>query len=185
MTPRPATEQLVATALDLIAERPARVADVGTGSGAVAIAIAAAAPQVEVWAIDTGRRAVALARRNVRRHGLEGRVEVRRGDLLDPVPGSLDLIVANLPYLPAAEAHRHPDLRLEPAKAVFASGDGLNPYRRLVEASAQRLTAAGVLAIQLHRRIVVADGHELAALELALNGRAAHPRAPALVGAAA
>lgn len=73
MTPRPATEQLVAAALERLGERPARVVDVGTGSGALAIAIAAAAPRAEVWATDTSRCAVALARANVRRHGLQDR----------------------------------------------------------------------------------------------------------------
>src|SRR5206468_2293626 len=54
MTPRPASEQLVAAALARLEGRPARVADVGTGSGAIAIAIARAAPEAEVWAPDAG-----------------------------------------------------------------------------------------------------------------------------------
>ena len=172
MTPRVASEQLVVRALELVRDRPARVADVGTGSGAVAIAIAAAAPRVEVWATDTSRCAVALARFNVRRHGLDQRVTVRRGDLLEPVPGSFELIVANLPYLPRAAAARHPDLEAEPSDAVFADGDGLEPYRRLLAASAARLTVDGALAIQLHRQVVVATGHELAALRTELDDRA-------------
>src|SRR5438067_1096739 len=96
MTPRATSEQLVATARTCLAGRPARVADVGTGSGAIAIAIAIACPNVEVWATDISRAAAALARANVRRHRLGARVFVRHGDLLGPVPGSLDLIVANL-----------------------------------------------------------------------------------------
>jgi release factor glutamine methyltransferase len=170
MTPRAASEQLVARALELVRDRPARVADVGTGSGAVAIAIGAAAPRVEVWATDTSRCAVALARFNVRRHGLDPRVTVRQGDLLEPVPGSFELIVANLPYLPRAAAARHPDLEAEPSEAVFADGDGLEPYRRLLAASTARLTVDGALAIQLRRRVVVARRHQLAPLRAALEG---------------
>ena len=67
-------------------------------------------PNARVFATDTSRCAVALARANVRRHGLCDRVTVRHGDLLDPVPGEIDLVVANLPYLPAADAERYPDL---------------------------------------------------------------------------
>jgi release factor glutamine methyltransferase len=169
MTPRPATEALVAAALERLDGRPARVADVGTGSGALAVAIAAAAPAVQVWATDTSSRAVALARANVRRHGLEGRVTVRRGDLLEPVPGPVDLIVANLPYLPASAAARYPELAAEPGGAVFADGDGLGPYRRLIDASAEHLTADGALLIQLHRHVLAADRGELAALRAALG----------------
>jgi HemK-like putative methylase len=164
MTPRPATEQLVARALELVRDRPARVVDVGTGSGAIAIAVAAAAPKARVWATDTSRCAVALARLNVRRHGLADRVVVRHGDLLEPVPGSVDLIVANLPYLPAAAAARYPDLAAEPGESVFADGDGLDPYRRLLAVSAERLTRGGVLVFQLHRRVVSAKRDELSAV---------------------
>src|SRR5438094_271905 len=90
MTPRAPSEELVATACARLAERPARVADIGTGSGAIAIAIAC--PNVEVWATDISRAAVALACTNLRRHRLEDRVFVRPGDLLAPVPGPVDLI---------------------------------------------------------------------------------------------
>jgi release factor glutamine methyltransferase len=187
MTPRSASEQLVEQALELVGDRPARVIDVGTGSGAIAIAIAAAAPQVEVWATDTSCCAVGLARLNVRRHRLDGRVTVRHGDLLDSVPGAFDVIVANLPYLPRLAARFHPDLETEPADAVFADGDGLEPYRRLLAESPARLSADGALAIQLHRRVLVASRAELPELRAALGDSAAgvDAWAPALVAAAA
>jgi release factor glutamine methyltransferase len=168
MTPRPASERLVEAARTRLAEGAQRVADVGTGSGALAVAIASASPGIEVWATDTSRRAVELARANVRRHGLDRRVFVRHGDLLEPVPGPLDLIVANLPYLPASEAAHRPELAGEPAGAVYAHGDGLGPYRRLVEAAASRLAHDGTLLLQLHRRVVAAARRELPALAAAL-----------------
>jgi release factor glutamine methyltransferase len=153
MTPRAASERLVASACDLIGNRPARICDVGTGSGAIALAVARACPQAEVWATDTSRCAVALARTNVRLHGLEQRVFVEHGDLLEPVPGELDLVVANLPYLPLALAPARPDLAGEPPEAVFAPGDGLDPYRRLLAAAPDRLAEDGHLLLQLHRRV--------------------------------
>jgi HemK-like putative methylase len=176
MTPRKASEQLVAEALARIGTGPARVVDVGTGSGAIAVAIATAAPQVEVVATDTSRCAVALARANVRRHRLGDRIIVCHGDLLDPVSGPIDLVVANLPYLAAADAARHPDLAGEPAAAVFASGDGLEPYRRLLSGCAERLEGDAAVIIQLHRRVLTATRGELFGLRARLE-----PFAPALL----
>ena len=171
MTPRPATEGLVDAALTAIGDRPAVVADVGTGSGAIAVAVAASAPQAHVWATDTSAHAVELARANVLRHGLSDRVTVRQGELLDPVPGQVDLVVANLPYLPAADAALHPDLAAEPAEAVFAEGDGLDPYRRMLDQSARRLRPDGALVLQLHRRVVATGRDELEGLSARLEGR--------------
>jgi release factor glutamine methyltransferase len=161
MIPRPASERLVDASLDLIRDGRTRVVDVGTGSGAVAIAIAAAAPEAIVWATDTSREAVALARANVRRHNVADRVIACQGDLLEPVPGPVDLVVANLPYLPAETAARRPDLACEPHAALFSDGDGLAPYRRLLGACACRLGANGAVAIQLHRRVLTATRDEL------------------------
>ena len=173
MTPRPASEQLVEAAIAHIGDRAAHVADVGTGSGAIAVAVAAALPKVQVWATDIDPAAVALARANVRRHGLAGRVVVREGDLLAPVPGRFELIVANLPYLPAATADAYPELAVEPKVAVFAAGDGLDPYRRLVAAARARLLPGGLLAIQLHRRLLVAGRDELDRFTIGLESVAA------------
>ena len=127
MTPRPASEKLVDAAIALAGDQPARVVDVGTGSGAIAIAIAAALPQAEMFATDTSPAAVALARLNVARVGLSNRVIVLRGNLLDPISGSVDLIVANLPYLPIAEAARPPELASDPPEAELAPGDRHGP----------------------------------------------------------
>ncbi len=168
MTPRPASEQLVATAAERIRDRPARLADVGTGSGAIAVSLALAAPRAEIWATDVSAAAVLLARANAHRFGVSDRVHVVRGDLLAPVPGELDLIVANLPYLPRHDRDRYPDLGADPEDAVFAAGDGLGLYRRLLCAAEERLSASGAAVIQLHRRVLVAERDELAVLRASL-----------------
>jgi release factor glutamine methyltransferase len=168
MVPRPASEQLVAAALARLGSGPAVAVDVGTGTGAIAVAMAAAAPAVHVFATDSSREAVALARENVRRHGLCDRVTVCHGDLLDPVPGPIDLVVANLPYLPSAEAARYPGLAGEPTAAVFSAGDGLEPYRRLLSACGERLSANGAVILQLHRRVLAAPRAGLPALRVRL-----------------
>jgi release factor glutamine methyltransferase len=168
MTPRPATERLVNAAVAITGDRPVRVADVGTGSGAIAVALAAALPRAEVFATDTSADAVLLARANVARLRLAERVTVLHGNLLDPVPGALDLIVANLPYLPLAEDSRHPELAGEPPEAVFARGDGLDAYRALVAAGWERLTADGALVIQLRASVLAARRDQLDALAATL-----------------
>jgi len=170
-TPRPATEALVDAALARIDGRPVQVADVGTGSGAIAVAIAVAAPDVEVWATDTSEDAVQLARANAERHGVGSRVQVLRGNLLEPVPESVDVVVANLPYLP--ESERRPEYEGEPDEAVYAPGDGLGPLRTLVSLCADgKLAMPGFVLVQYHREILDADCQHLPELREQLDARA-------------
>ena len=92
---------------------------------------------------------------------------VVHGDLLDGSPAGLDLVVANLPYLADGLRTERPELAEEPPEAVFAAGDGLGPYRRLVQACQSVLRPDGYLAIQLHGNIIGTDASELSALTLA------------------
>jgi release factor glutamine methyltransferase len=165
MTPRVTSLGLVACATEHLEQRAGVVVDVGTGSGAIALAVAEAAPHAAVWATDVSSVAVELARLNARRAGLHDRVTVRRGNLLDPFPGTADVIVANLPYLPLSERPIHPELAAEPVNAVFADGDGLGLVRRLVAAARRRLAPDGLLALQVRGLIHAARHSELNALE--------------------
>jgi release factor glutamine methyltransferase len=172
-TPRPATELLVDAALERIDGRPVRVADVGTGSGAVAVALAVNRPGIEVWATDTSEASVELARANAKRHGVDDRVHVVHGDILDPVPFPVDLVVANLPYLPEhAHDERYDD---EPQDAVYAPGDGLGPYRRLLDAcrEGRLVTPGGTVMLQFRRRPFAADCWQLEDLRAELEEAAA------------
>jgi release factor glutamine methyltransferase len=154
-SPRRATEQLVDAALQRIAGGPARVADVGTGSGAVAVTLALRAPSIEVWASDTCSRALELAGANADRLGAQ--VHLVNGDLLEGLPRDLDLIVANLPYLPRGT----PGYEDEPAIAVFSAGDGLEHYRRLLAGAADHLAADGGVLIQYDGTVLEAERSEL------------------------
>ena len=98
------------------------------------------------------------------------------------MPAPLDLIVANLPYVPEAAAADHPDLWIEPADAVFTAGDGLGLYRRLIDDAADWLAADGALLLQLDRRILVAERSELAALRAAIDD--VPPAGPEMTSAA-
>jgi release factor glutamine methyltransferase len=173
-TPRPATERLVSTALDLIPrDEHVRIADVGTGTGAIAVALAVARPNVDVWATDTNPAAVDLARVNAKRHGVDDRVHVLEGDLLEPLPLPMDVVVANLPYLPdSLHDARYDD---EPADAIYAPGDGLGPYRRLLNAcrEGRLVTPGGRVVIQYHQEPFAADCWQLEDLRAELEQRRA------------
>jgi release factor glutamine methyltransferase len=170
-TPRPATEQLVEAALERIDGVPMRVADVGTGSGAIAVALAVNKPNIEIWATDTNADAVALARANAERLGVGDRVHVLQGDLLEPLSEPVDLVVANLPYLPESEHDaRYDD---EPDDAVYAPGDGLGPYRSLLDACRDgKLQTGGSILIQFHGQPLSADCWQLEDLRTELESGA-------------
>jgi release factor glutamine methyltransferase len=167
-TPRPTTEALVDAALERIDGVPMRIADVGTGSGAIAVALATQKPNVEIWATDTSADAVALAQANAERLGVADRVHVLQGDLLEPLTAPVDLIVANLPYLPKSE--HDPRYDDEPEEAVYAPGDGLGPYRRLLDACRDgKLETGGTVLLQYQGKPYAADCWQLEDLRAELE----------------
>jgi release factor glutamine methyltransferase len=171
-TPRATTEALVNAALARIDGRAVRVADVGTGVGVIGVTIAVAAPQVEVFATDINPDAVELARENAARHGVSDRVHVLEGDLLDPIPGSVQIIVANLPYLP--ETDKRPEYDDEPADAIYAPGDGLGPLQNMLNiCEAGKLEMPGFALVQYRGDVLEADCQHLPELRAELAAHAA------------
>ncbi len=128
LIPRPETELLVEVGLGLPAG--ARVVDVGTGSGAVALALKDERPDLSLTATDVSDAALAVARANAERLGLD--VSFVRADLLEGVKGPFDAVLANLPYVETG-AELAPEIaRHEPASALDGGADGLDVIRRLV-----------------------------------------------------
>lgn len=153
LVPRPETETLVMAALDRIAENvPARVFEVGVGSGCVSVAIAKSRPNAHVVAVDISGEALAVAKRNIERHGLSDRIELRQGSVFEAVvDDQFDIIVSNPPYIREDEmAGLDSDVRLhEPQAALVAGEDGLSVIRRLIAEGRGKLGPGGSIAIEL------------------------------------
>jgi len=142
LIPRPETELIVEAVLRLApdADAPLAVADVGTGSGCVAVAIAHERPRAEVLAIDISEAALAVARRNASRHHVGSRVRFAAGDLLDGISGPFDAIVANPPYVRSGDRNGlQPEVREEPAVALYSGVEGLDAIARLIEQAPDRM----------------------------------------------
>ncbi len=148
LIPRPDTETLVNWALALLpADRPCRVADLGTGSGAIALAIASQRPLAEVTAVDLSEGALAVARGNAAALGLD-RVRFLAGSWLTPLAGQrFDLIVSNPPYIAEGDPHL-PALRFEPTSALTAGADGLSDLREIVARAGGHIHGNGHLLLE-------------------------------------
>jgi release factor glutamine methyltransferase len=154
LIPRPETEALVETVLDILRGRASPVvADIGTGSGAIAVSVAVLRPDAGVLATDLSADALEVARANAARHGIGDRIRFLDGDLLDPLIGAghrVDVIVSNPPYVPLETAAALPrEIRdFEPALAVVAPGAVETVYARLAEAAPRVLRAGGWLVVE-------------------------------------
>jgi len=143
LIPRPETELLV----DLALQREfSSVVDLGTGSGAIALALKRHRPDARVVAVEASAAALAVARRNAAKHGLE--IDFRHGRWFEPLAGErFDLIVANPPYVAERDPHL-PDLVFEPRGAVVAGADGLDAIREIVSAAPRHLHGGGWLLVE-------------------------------------
>jgi release factor glutamine methyltransferase len=164
LIPRPETELIVVTVLDLVKqlrapsgragdEGPPRIADVGTGSGILAVTLAKHLPSAQVIASDTSKAALEIAAANARQHGVADRVQWIECDLMTAMEAepSFDFIVSNPPYVSAAEYEKLPrDVKnFEPREALLAGPKGTEAIKRLIPQAALRLRPGGHLLIEI------------------------------------
>jgi release factor glutamine methyltransferase len=163
LIPRPETESMVEHALFMALmgmETPQLIiADVGTGTGAIAINLAIHMPAAHIYAIDNSEPALRVAAYNVQSHNVADRITLCYGDLLDALTGvtdqpesptMLDLIVANLPYIPSQRIPTlQPEVQKEPKEALDGGEDGMEIIRRLFSQAGKYLKETGVILLEL------------------------------------
>lgn len=149
LIPRPESELLVEEAIKLAEKGAVKYADIGTGSGAIAVSLAVNLPSVCIYATDISAEALEVARINCRKHGIAGHVQILQGDLLEPVPEKVDVIIANLPYVCRAELAAVNTHGYEPRLALDGGYDGLVQYRRLANQVQRKLNPGGSLLVEI------------------------------------
>lgn len=134
----------------LLPRDPERILDLCTGSGCIGIATALVFPQARVDLADISNSALALARRNVERHGLQARAQVLHSDLFAGLASTYDLIITNPPYVSQAEVDELPaEYRHEPALGLLSADDGLEIPLRILRDASEWLTPEGVLILEV------------------------------------
>jgi release factor glutamine methyltransferase len=179
LIPRPDTETVIEEVLDRFpgSSAPLKILDLGTGSGCLLVTLLKEYPNARGLGIDESEQALAIAAGNIARHGLENRADLRRGNWMDGLTESWDVIVSNPPYIPTADiAGLEADVRdYEPRGALDGGADGLDAVRALAKAlRGTRFTAAFV-------EIGVGQG-ESAKLLMAAEGLSVHHVAADLAG---
>jgi release factor glutamine methyltransferase len=131
------------------------IVELCTGSGAVAVALATELPAARVLATDVSWRALRVARANAERHGVGARITFLRGDLWRAVngqapEGTVDLAVANPPYIPTGELPAlMPEVQWEPRLALDGGVDGLRVIREILATSPDRIRPGGFLLLEI------------------------------------
>lgn len=135
----------------VVAERVRDILDLCTGSGCIAVACAEVFPDVRVLATDLSCDALAVAGINVKRHGLEQRVQLLQSNLFERIgERRFDLIVSNPPYVPGLEMQQLPEeYRHEPEMGLAAGEDGLDVVVEILRQAARYLTTEGVLVVEV------------------------------------
>jgi len=156
LIPRPETELLVDTALEFAKSGtylpgPVLIADIGTGCGAIAISLALNLPQSKVYAIDISPSAIEVTKFNCEHHKVTEQVTFLQGNLLEPLPEPVDLIVANLPYIKSSELENlSPEItKFEPRTAIDGGESGLGKVSQLLEQAEGKINHQGCLLLEI------------------------------------
>lgn len=152
LIPRPETEILVETVLDLFdREQSLRIWDIGTGSGVIAVVLATHLPAAHIIASDVSPAVLKIATENARLNGVHDRIEFKHSNMADAIPAAqFDLIVSNPPYIARSDMSQLPrEVKHEPALALDGGEMGLTYYRHIAKLSPDFLKPQGYLALEI------------------------------------
>ncbi|MBU0503320.1 MAG: peptide chain release factor N(5)-glutamine methyltransferase [Candidatus Omnitrophota bacterium] len=164
LIPRPETEILVETVLEMVTRTPGhkdkRILDLGTGSGCIAVSLANFLPKIRITASDISLKALEVARGNAVLNKVDDRIEFMRSDLFDALrletraaraeSNTFDLIITNPPYIAAGEIDNlQPEVKCQPRIALEAGVDGLDYYRSIIAQAPEFLKPGGLLAMEM------------------------------------
>jgi len=154
LIPRPETELIVEKAINWLIGNPEqrRIADIGTGSGAIAISLAKKISNAEILATDISSDALQVAMRNAEKHNVGRNITFAKCDLLPVQSNSyskIDLMCANLPYIPTKSLKQLPVYKREPTIALDGGEDGLELYRRLLYMVPAWLAPKGAILMEI------------------------------------
>ncbi len=164
LIPRPETELLIETALRWVRTHPPletayRFIDIGTGSGIIPVTLAVHVPSAEITATDISPAALEIARQNAEKHGVGGRIRFIEADLLDrrpstvdELPSSVDVLTANLPYIPTETLKELDVFNKEPTLALDGGPDGLDLISRLLAQITARQVSVGLILLEIEAR---------------------------------
>lgn len=160
LIPRPETELLIKEVLNL-QPHPLTIIEVGTGSGCIAVTLAKHIQNISITAIDISEKALKIAEENANLHKVNNKIVFLKNDVLENINNKVDLVVANLPYIPS---HKVPNLDrsvkdFEPHIALDGGYDGFELYRKMFnQIKNQNLNPKYILC-------EIDDDHEKIALE--------------------
>ncbi|HEY91829.1 MAG TPA: peptide chain release factor N(5)-glutamine methyltransferase [Dehalococcoidia bacterium] len=150
LVPRPETELLIETVLQAVKKGShSTIAEVGTGCGVIAVSLALELPGVKIYATDISAPALEIARANSRKHGVADRISFLRSDLLETLSGTVDIVVANLPYIRESDLPVSGPVSREPRLALNGGEDGLEQIYRLCRQVKDRISSGGYLLLEV------------------------------------
>ena len=156
LIPRPETELLVEKTIEFAhccfsSENQLVIADIGTGSGAIAVSLALTLPKARIYATDISFSALQVAEKNCQRYKVDNRVELFQGNLLEPLPEPVNVIVANLPYIKICElGWLSPEIiNFEPIIALAGGENGLDKIHCLLDQTPGKIRPGGCLFLEV------------------------------------
>lgn len=157
LIPRPETELLVEEVVKVVNRcqvtddsKKLKILEIGVGSGAVAVALVKNVAGCLVYGTEISDKALRIARKNIRAHGVGSKICLKKGNLLGPFKEKFDIIVANPPYLSDADfLVLQPEVSYEPRRALYGGKDGLQYYRQIIPQLKKYIIAGGLVVMEM------------------------------------